>query len=201
MKWSIKKSILTLLITTLGFLGTSSYLFIQNNHNKELAAKSETELKSQKEKNTSTEDDLETITKRYQDLYKEKNGTANEKLTSACKTLFTAIYKYDSTSSEGTVEKRKKSVQNIADEEVVNTLFPQDAEDTVPSVDISSQLSENPKVYMQVSDSNQLEALVLVKYKVSIADSDDSSGTYLYKINYDQFRDKFSSLENLGEMN
>lgn len=160
----------------------------------------ESKLQKSKESLASTKNDLDVLSQRYQTLYKEKNGSANDKLIKASHELFKTIYNYDTSTAKGTVHKRKEEASKLCSEDVLDSLFPNDAQDTVPSIDLISSLSGEPGVYMKSSNSNILQAIILVKNSVKIADVEsDQSGSYLYKVTYDQFKNQFTSIERLGE--
>lgn len=161
----------------------------------------ESQLVEKKSEQDSQNKNMDRLSKRYNDLYKQKNGTAKEDLLKASNELFSKVYDYDTGRKEDNIKSRKDAAAKIADGTALNDLFPSNADEVTPSVTTVSRLSGEPEVYMKSSDSNQLSALVLVNYENLIAGSEPFKGSYLYKVEYNQFQQKFTSVKSVTETN
>lgn len=185
--------------TLILLLGASLFLWFQNVNLKVQVKdyQSETQLLKQSENNL--KQDIESLTDDYDKLYKEKNGTANEDLIMAANVLFASVYNYDTSRPDGTIIVRKDKAKEAATDKVVDAMFPKDSSETVTTVDTVSRLTQDPEVYLMSSDSRQLQALVVVDYEVSIAESSELTGHYMYKITYNNHMEKIDSIQNVGE--
>ncbi|MDQ6112741.1 hypothetical protein [Enterococcus gallinarum] len=185
--------------TLILLLGTCLFLLFQNvslrGQVKEYQA--DTQLLHQSEANL--KQDIETLSNKYDELYKEKNGTANKELIMAVKILFASIYDYDTSKADGDIIVRKDKAKEGATDKVVEYLFPEDSSKTTTTVDSVSRQTKDPEVYLMSSDSRQLQALVVVDYEVSIAGSNNLTGHYMYKVTYNNELKKINSIENVGE--
>lgn len=159
------------------------------------------QLLEKKEEQAAQNKNLDRLSKRYNDLYKQKNGTAKENLLKATNDLFSIVYEYNTSRKEDSVKSRKDKAVKIADEGALKDLFPSNADEVTPSVTTVSKLTGDPEVYMKSSDSNQLSALVLVSYENTIAGGEALKGNYLYKVEYNQFQNKFTSVKGVTETN
>ncbi|MBO0460953.1 hypothetical protein JZO83_04255 [Enterococcus sp. DIV1298c] len=181
------------------FMGASLFLWFQNVNLKAQVKdyQSETQLLKQSENNL--KQNIEVLTDDYDKLYKEKNGTANEELILAANVLFASIYNYDTSRPDGNIIVRKDKAKEAATDKVVDSMFPKDSSETVTTVDTVSRLTKDPEVYLMSSDSRQLQALVVVDYEVSIAESSELTGHYMYRITYNNHMEKIDSIQNVGE--
>lgn len=198
MKWTIQHSILFLIVTTVILAGVTLKIYSSYQTTYTENQKLEKEVKGKKDQINKVQDNLERLSERYDSLYKEKNGTAHEKLLQATKSTFTAIYEYDTNQEDSSVKNRKASLENKATQEVIESIFPADADEGTPSVAVKSKLKKEPEVYIQSSDKNEITALALVEYTIIIEGSEDQNGSFLYKLTYDQFSNKITLLQNLG---
>ena len=153
------------------------------------------QLLEKKEEQTAQNKNLDRLSKRYNDLYKQKNGTAKENLLKATNDLFSIVYEYNTSRKEDSVKSRKDKAVKIADEGALKDLFPSNADEVTPSVTTVSKLTGDPEVYMKLS------ALVLVSYENTIAGGEALKGNYLYKVEYNQFQNKFTSVKGVTETN
>lgn len=134
----------------------------------------------------------------------EKNGQANERLLKASKELFSYVSNYDTAKKEDSIANCKKKAEKLTNVSALEAIFPKDADEGVSTVTAVSQIEGNggaPEVYLLSSDSKEVQALVIVKYGVSIAGSEKIIGTNMYRVKFDQPTKKFVSIENLGEVN
>lgn len=146
------------------------------------------QVKVQKEEINQTKQHLEALTKRYQKLYKEKNGAAKENLSTITQKLFTELYNYDT--DKQTIEERKKRISEYVSEDVLKRMFPSRAETHTQTAQTISKLTKAPTVYFKSSDSNELLALIEVHFEFSVGGGEVQRGAYLYQITYDQFNDR-----------
>lgn len=205
MKLKIGHYAVGLLFTTLIFAGTTYYFHSINQDQISENSRLERQINKKESEKELIQEHLDTLTDRYQELYSQKEGTAKTKLITATRTMFDAVYNYDTGTSKDTVANRKKAVQKVADDKAVEVLFPSNAQNTTPSVNLTSKMEGDPSIYLKSSDSNELEAVVKIDYKVTIkddqSDDPDQTGSGLYLVTYDQFRNKFTSIKNLGDIN
>ncbi|MGL9757233.1 hypothetical protein [Enterococcus sp. DIV2324] len=177
-----------------------SYYYLPRSSQKDTkkieALQKENQLLKQKES-----DVVETnqqLTDQLDTLNTEKNGTANDALTDSARDLFSTAFDYCTERKEDSVKNRKEKALKIATEKAVDGLFPKDAASGNPSVKTTSRLKGDPEVYLMPSNDKQLTALVIVHYAVSIADSEDQTGSFMYKVKYDSTENRFTSIENAG---
>lgn len=189
-----------LLLTTLLFLGASIFFYQQQQKQREENQEISQSLQLKKEEAAKLEKNLSTVSTRYQSLYKEKNGTANEKLITAVGSLFQLVYTYDTSKSVDDVKERKQTAGAYAEAEPLDVLFGKDTDSLKPSVVSVSQLTKEPEIFLKSSDSNELMALVVVKFALSIGGETAQEGQYMYKIRFDQFSEKVTMIENMGEI-
>lgn len=149
----------------------------------------------------SLESELEKVSSDYDELYKEKNGQANEKLTNAARDLFSLVFSYDTGEKEDNVTNRKKKASDLTEQAALNALFPSDDDKWTATVRTVSELDGDPEVYFVPSDQPKTEALILVGFSNSIAGSEKIKGTNMYKVSFDQTSQKFVSIKNLGILN
>lgn len=145
--------------------------------------------------------EIEKITKQYENLYKEKHGLANEKLLNASEKLFSNVVVYDTEKKEDSISERKKRTQALAEPAAVEALFPKDADKGVATVSTVSDFENPPEVYLLSSDDKEVKALVWIDYSVSFAEGESQKGTILYKVQFNQMTEKFESVQNLGTVN
>lgn len=50
------------------------------------------------------------------------------------------------------------------------------------------------------SEKQEIKALVMVEYSVTIAGSNAQKGTFMYKVSFDPTAKQFTSVKNLGEI-
>lgn len=159
------------------------------------------ENKRLKEKESEAEEATDQLAQQVDTLYTEKNGTANDSLTTATKELFSTVFDYCTEREEDNVKARKDKALKLGTKKAVEGLFPKDAASSKPSVKTTSHLKGDPEVYLMPSNDKQLIALVVVHYAVSIAGSEDQPGTFMYKVKFDSTENQFTSVENAGVVN
>lgn len=201
MKWTIQHSVLILTVVSIILAGVTYKIYTDKQSLQTENQKLEKKLKENNEAAIKVQDNLDRLSERYDSLYKEKNGTAHEKLLQATTSTFKAIYEYDTMQEESSVKNRKASLEDKATREVIESIFPADADKGTPSVTVKSKLKNEPEVYIQSSDKNEITALALVEYTIVIEGSEDQNGSFLYKVKYDQFSDKITLMKNLGVVN
>jgi len=188
------------MVTTLLFLGISVFFYQQQKKQAQENQEITQELQVKKEEGIQLEKNLTTLSERYQSLYKEKNGTANKKLITAVGALFQTVYTYDTSKPADDVKERRQKAGTYAEKEALDVLFGKDTESLKPSVVTISQLEKEPEIFLKSSDSNELSALVVVEYTLSIGGEKAQEGHYMYKIRFDQFSKKVIQIENMGEI-
>lgn len=180
-----------------------SSLFWLVNSNQEKAKKIESlrqeniELKNNNGKLTNEYDHL---SEEYDSLNKEKNGSANESLLDVTNNLFSCVYNYDTDEKADSISARKDKAKQYANDATLDKLFSKNTNQLTTTVTTISQLEGKPQVYRMSSDDEKLTALVLVKYSLSIADSNKQEGNFMYKIMFDPKLKKVIDLNNIGEI-
>jgi cell division protein FtsB len=198
MKGNYSNLFIVFLLFVVFTLGLS--LFRQNQTYKEENSKLEQTIKKQKKEEKKAKIEVSDLTKKVETLFIEKNGTAKEALEMASNQLFAAVYNYDSERPEDSVSERKKKASNYATNNALHALFPQDATQGTSSVSTVSSLENNPEVYLMTSNDQEFKALVLIRYSLSIAGSEEQQGTFLYKVEFDSLKNQFTTIKNLGEI-
>lgn len=155
------------------------------------------ELAKQKETLVENEQRLEKFSKQTETAPKETN---NEGLITATSHLFSAVFDYHSDREKESVKARKEQASAYANQQALNGLFPKDADTIPPSVTTVSRLEREPEVYVMASEKQEIKALVMVEYSVTIAGSNAQKGTFMYKVSFDPTAKQFTSVKNLGEI-
>ncbi|HAP9673205.1 TPA: hypothetical protein IWK89_000801 [Enterococcus faecium] len=155
------------------------------------------ELAKQKETLVENEQRLEKFSKQTETAPKETN---NEGLITATSQLFSAVFDYHSDREKESVKARKEQASAYANQQALNGLFPKDADTITPSVTTVSRLEREPEVYVMASEKQEIKALVMVEYSVTIAGSNAQKGTFMYKVSFDPTAKQFTSVKNLGEI-
>lgn len=155
------------------------------------------ELAKQKETLVENEQRLEKFSKQTETIPKETN---NEGLITATSHLFSAVFDYHSDREKESVKARKEQASAFANQQALNGLFPKDADTITPSVTTVSRLEREPEIYLMASEKQEIKALVMVEYSVTIAGSNAQKGTFMYKVSFDPTAKQFTSVKNLGEI-
>lgn len=155
------------------------------------------ELAKQKETLVENEQRLEKFSKQTETAPKETN---NEGLITATSHLFSAVFDYHSDREKESVKARKEQASAYANQQALNGLFPKDADTITPSVTTVSRLEREPEIYVMASEKQEIKALVMVEYSVTIAGSNAQKGTFMYKVSFDPTAKQFTSVKNLGEI-
>lgn len=155
------------------------------------------ELAKQKETLVENEQRLEKFSMQTETAPKETN---NEGLITATSHLFSAVFDYHSDREKESVKARKEQASAYANQQALNGLFPKDADTITPSVTTVSRLEREPEVYVMASEKQEIKALVMVEYSVTIAGSNAQKGTFMYKVSFDPTAKQFTSVKNLGEI-
>ncbi|EOH75565.1 TPA: hypothetical protein IZ487_000995 [Enterococcus faecium] len=155
------------------------------------------ELAKQKETLVENEQRLEKFSKQTETAPKETN---NEGLITATSHLFSAVFDYHSDREKESVKARKEQASTFANQQALNGLFPKDADTITPSVTTVSRLEREPEIYLMASEKQEIKALVMVEYSVTIAGSNAQKGTFMYKVSFDPTAKQFTSVKNLGEI-
>lgn len=155
------------------------------------------ELAKQKETLVENEQRLEKFSKQKETAPKETN---NEGLVTATSHLFSTVFDYHSDREKESVKARKEQASTFANQQALNGLFPKDADTITPSVTTVSRLEREPEIYLMASEKQEIKALVMVEYSVTIAGSNAQKGTFMYKVSFDPTAKQFTSVKNLGEI-
>ena len=124
-----KKIIFASILLTLLFVGSAGMNILQANQSKESHVQQERYEKQLSDKDSELKDTserLSNIEKRYQKLYKEKNGATNERISRITKKIFTALYTYDTKNQ--TVQDRKEKLKGKTSFQLVEFYSPDLAE-------------------------------------------------------------------------
>lgn len=163
----------------------------------------QSELTKFKGESIRLENEVSQLTGDYDQLYKEKNGQANEKLLSVANELFSYLYDYDTSKKNDSIADRKKKAAKLTTESALNTLFPRDADQGAYTVTSVSKIEGNegkPEVYLMSSDDKEIQALILVTYSVSIAGSEKIDGSNMFKAKFNPKNQEFIEMKNLGQI-
>lgn len=158
-------------------------------------------IEKQTEKEEESNKSIDQLSQQLNILYTEKNGTANESLTSTTEELFSTVYNYRTDSEEDSVKVRKTKAAKYATETALNGLFPKDADKAVASISTISRMVDDPEIYLMPTNEKQLTALIVIHYAVSIAGSKEQTGTFMYKASFDPEAIKLTEVTNVGEVN
>lgn len=191
--------IIGVLAIALMVVGVSWYS--QTNTDKQKIERLEKKVKTLSKGESDVKKEYRQLWDDYEELYTEKNGTANDALLKTTSELFTTVFSYRSEKEEDSVANRKKRGEEYATNQALNGVFPKDATDAVASVSTVSKLTEEPEVYIMSSNDKEIKALVVLSYSVSIAGSEAQKGTFMYKISFNPQQNKITSTKNLGELN
>ncbi|MEI5995627.1 hypothetical protein [Candidatus Enterococcus mansonii] len=194
-------TVLTMILLVISGLVAYMYLSEFSENDSKKIEKLQKENKQLKKKESEVAELTDQLSQQVDTLYTEKNGTANDDLTTAAKELFSTVFDYCTEREEDNVKARKDKALELGTKKAVDGLFPKDAASSNPSVKTTSHLKGDPEVYLMPSNDKQLTALVVVHYAVSIAGSEDQPGTFMYKVKFDSTENQFTSVENAGVIN
>ena len=196
-----KKIIFASILLTLLFVGSAGMNILQANQSKEWHVQQERYEKQLSDKDSELKDTserLSNIEKRYQKLYKEKNGATNERISRITKKIFTALYTYDTKNQ--TVQDRKEKLKGYMSEGALEQVFQNTEGGDEQTAETISKLIRDPIIYVQSADSDQLLILAEVHFEFSVAGSDKMQGHYLYQMTYDQFNDTIIGFKPLSDL-
>jgi len=197
-KFSLTQLVTLLMMGVILFLGTSLYNQQQRQTFEE--KQHQTETKKLTEKEARTNERMKQLSDQYDKLFAEKNGTENEVLLAATKTLFSAVYTYDTSDKKQSVFHRKNEASKVANDSALEALFPKDADTITASVTTVSTLDHAPECYIMSANDREVKALVVVKNTIKIAEGDQLTDSYIYKIIYDASRNQFVEIVSLGNI-
>lgn len=140
------------------------------------------------------------LSEQYDALNKEKNGSANESLLTTTNELFRLVYTYDTEKNSDSVAARKEKSKPYANASTLDNLFSKDPENLPSTVTTISKLKGEPEVYRMSSDDENLTALVLVNYSLSIARSEKRESQFMYKIVFNPSLKQVTEIKNIGEI-
>lgn len=196
------KQVIGALILSTVLLGVSTYLFSGQ------ALQAKKELKSQQEVATTRKRELEAVTEElnqattlYEQLSIEKNGQANEDLSKAVDTFFTAYFTYDSSLETDSNASRRTQVEACATKSVIEAYFPISRDEQTSDYGaVVSVIDQIPVVHVRQDTSRQTEAVAQVSFSAKAEGMPSSSSTYLYKIVFDQQKKQLTEVVSLGKV-
>ncbi|WPH48347.1 hypothetical protein SHT67_14305 (plasmid) [Enterococcus faecalis] len=200
----IRKFLVPVLLIVLVF---TVFLLVSDRQKQEKVVQSyKQETIKQKEERIKAEERLERASKELMSeqekgLLKGSEQAGNNEFVSMTTQLFSVVYTYQSDKETDTVKARKEKASAYANQKALNGLFPKDAEKAQPSVTTSSRLEKNPEIYQMITNENEVNALVVISYSLSIAGSKPQTGSFLYKTTFDRKLKQFVAIKNLGEIN
>ena len=197
-KLSLTQLVSGLLLGVILLLGTSLYNQQQKRDNEEKQYR--TEIKKLTEKNDSANERIKQLSDQFDKLYAEKKGTENKSLLTATEKLFSAVYDYDTSDQKQSVFHRKNEASKVANDSALEALFPKNADTITPSVTTVSRLDNAPECFIMSSNDREVKALIVVKNTIKIADGEQLTDSYIYRVIYDASRNQFVEIVSLGNI-
>ena len=136
---------------------------------------------------------------KYNELYEQKNGNANEQLVLATKGVFSSIFNYDT--KKDTIKDRREKAGKFTTEEALETIFPKEATSYNASVQTVSKLKGEPQIFYAPTNDKKQKVLIVVDNAITIAGSDPQEATFMYRAEFDPVKNQFVSLKNAGTLN
>lgn len=136
---------------------------------------------------------------KYNELYEQKNGNANQQLVLATKGVFSSIFNYDT--KKDTITDRREKARKFTTEEALETIFPKEATSYNASVQTVSKLKGEPQIFYAPTNDKKQKVLIVVDNAITIAGSDPQEATFMYRAEFDPVKNQFVSLKNAGTLN
>jgi len=136
---------------------------------------------------------------KYNELYEQKNGNANQQLVLATNGVFSSLFDYD-TKKISIADRREKASQFTTDE-ALEAIFPKQKNAYNASVQTISKLKEQPQIFYAPTNDKTQKVLIIVENEVTIQGSDKIGAKFMYQAEFDPIANKFVSLKNAGTLN
>ena len=136
---------------------------------------------------------------KYNELYEQKNGNANQQLVLATNGVFSSLFDYD-TKKISIADRREKASQFTTDE-ALEAIFPKQKNAYNASVQTISKLKEEPQIFYAPTNNKTQKVLIIVENEVTIQGSDKIGAKFMYQAEFDPLANKFVSLKNAGTLN
>ncbi len=136
---------------------------------------------------------------KYNELYEQKNGNANQQLVLATNGVFSSLFDYD-TKKISIADRREKASQFTTDE-ALEAIFPKQKNAYNASVQTISKLKEEPQIFYAPTNNKTQKVLIIVENEVTIQGSDKIGAKFMYQAEFDPIANKFVSLKNAGTLN
>lgn len=140
-----------------------------------------------------------TLDSKYNELYEQKNGNANQQLVLATNGVFSSLFDYD-TKKISIADRREKASQFTTDE-ALEAIFPKQKKAYNASVQTISKLKEQPQIFYAPTNNKTQKVLIIVENEVTIQGSDKIGAKFMYQAEFDPITNKFVSLKNAGTLN
>ena len=140
-----------------------------------------------------------TLDSKYNELYEQKNGNANQQLVLATNGVFSSLFDYD-TKKISIADRREKASQFTTDE-ALEAIFPKQKNAYNASVQTISKLKEQPQIFYAPTNDKTQKVLIIVENEVTIQGSDKIGAKFMYQAEFDPIVNKFVSLKNAGTLN
>lgn len=136
---------------------------------------------------------------KYNELYEQKNGNANQQLVLATNGVFSSLFDYD-TKKISIADRREKASQ-FTTNEALEAIFPKQKNAYNASVQTISKLKEQPQIFYAPTNDKTQKVLIIVENEVTIQGSDKIGAKFMYQAEFDPIANKFLSLKNAGTLN
>lgn len=140
-----------------------------------------------------------TLDSKYNELYEQKNGNANQQLVLATNGVFSSLFDYD-TKKISIADRREKASQ-FTTNEALEAIFPKQKNAYNASVQTISKLKEQPQIFYAPTNSKTQKVLIIVENEVTIQGSDKIGAKFMYQAEFDPVKNQFVSLKNAGTLN
>lgn len=136
---------------------------------------------------------------KYDKLYEQKNGNANEQLVLATNGVFSSLFDYDT--KKISIADRREKASKFTTNEALEAIFPKQKNAYNASVQTISKLKEQPQIFYAPTNSKTQKVLIIVENEVTIQGSDKIGAKFMYQAEFDPIANKFVSLKNAGTLN
>lgn len=147
----------------------------------------------------SIESKIKETNKNYEELYDQKNGTANEQLVNATNGVFSSIFDYDT--KKDTIKDRREKASEFTTEQALESIFPKQATSYNASVQTVSKIKDEPQIFYSPTNNDVQKVLIIIDNEITIEGSAPQEAKFMYLAEFDPVNNQFVSLENAGTLN
>ena len=135
---------------------------------------------------------------KYNELYEQKNGNANQQLVLATNGVFSSLFDYDT--KKDSIKDRREKASKFTTEEALEAILPKEATTYNASVKSVSKIKGKPQVYFEPSSDKKQKVLVIIDNEIVIDNNYPTEAKWQYEATFDTDKNVFVELKMLGEL-